>query len=89
MEKKSKKNILQTRIKLIVNNKEGVFYRNIEPDTGRWLCQTLDKVSVYSNTQLTVNDVSNEYEQTVKKPFQDFVEGDLWQHLRRFGLIAV
>ncbi len=89
VEKKSKKNILQTRIKLIVNNKEGAFYRKIEPDTGQWLCQTLDKVSVYSNTQLTVNDVSNEYEQTVKKPFQDFVESDLWQHLRRFGLIAV
>ncbi len=86
---KGRKNKPQTGIKLSGNNKDRILKYKIDPKTGQWLCHTLNNISVFSKSRSSVQDVSVDYEQTLKRPFHEFVESDLWLQLRQSGLIAV
>lgn len=77
------------KMKLVFFGKKEDFEVSVSHEEADWLMPFLQDNHIYNDAFDKLNDLKENYEAIMEKPFQTFVNGQAWQTLRKNGLLLI
>jgi hypothetical protein len=84
---KSKKGNHWEVMSIIFQSKKATLTLNVEPEKGKWLVETLKKLHIGNNEQLTLKKIKEDYEATGLENFELFWDNKPVNTLYKAGLL--
>ncbi len=75
-------------MKLIFHNKTQTYDISVNAEEGKWLVNTLEKISVYSDNKMTFSQLKSDFEQQFDD-FELFWYSKPIMTMRQFGLLTL
>ncbi|MEH0157733.1 B12-binding domain-containing radical SAM protein [Limibacter armeniacum] len=87
--KVKKKGSIQTRVRLTFFGRKEDLEVTTTPEEAEWLIPYLEQSHVYQEEPANLKEMKESYESHFGRPFKKFVNENLWQQLRKNGLLLI